>query len=314
MRLRIFREPIMVGSQVNDLAYTLELSQRIKNAGLGLLLDFHYSDGWADPGKQYIPAAWVDLPHEGLVGEVFQYTRDVIGAFREAGCLPDMIPVGNEINNGMLWDDGRVGGEFDTPEQWDRFAELVRAGLDGVRATCQPEDQVLTMIHHAYGGDQPGCKKFFDNLLARGAEFNLVGLSYYPFWHGTFDDLRHNLAHLAGGYGKDIVVVETGFPHRPQCLPDPGDPDRHMLSLEASKTALPYPLSQEGQRDFLKELIRIIKDTPEGRGTGLFYWAPEHTEVKGWEGPDEHDAAEWYPRALFDRDGEMTLGMTAFED
>jgi len=109
------------------------------------------------------------------------------------------------------------------------------------------------------------------------------------------------------------MVVETGFPWKPQPLPDPRDYTR-KLSLEESMTAFGYPLSQQGQVDFLRQLIQIVKETPGGKGTGVLYWAPEHIPIKNWAGPEEPDAADWYPRALFDDDGEMTLGMEAFED
>jgi arabinogalactan endo-1,4-beta-galactosidase len=329
MRLRLFHTPIMKGSQVNDLPYTLELARRIKACGFRFLLNFHYSDGWADPQKQHPPAAWKGLSHGALVNQVFEYTRDVVATFREHDGLPDMAQIGNEITPGMLWEDGRVGGSdfeiaaarWTTPagdsafaqEQWKKLAELVRAGIRGVETGAGPDTVVQTMIHVDRGGDQRVCKWFFDNLFSQGVEFDVIGLSYYPFWHGTFDDLRANLEFVAEEYEKDIIVVETGFPWKPQPLPDPADFTKR-LSVAESEKALPYPMSPEGQRAFLEELIQIVRDVPDGRGSGVFYWAPEHTEVKGWEGPDEPDAAEWYPRALFHEDGEMTLGMQAFEE
>jgi arabinogalactan endo-1,4-beta-galactosidase len=313
VRLRLFHTPILSGSQVNDLAYTLELARRIKAHELGFLLDFHYSDTWADPHKQFKPAAWEGLPFAELVDRVFTYTRDSVAAFREQGYLPDMVQVGNEITYGMLWDDGRVARDAEDAEgQWARLSELVRAGIRGVEDGAGAEKPPRIMIHVDAGGDREICDWFYGHLLDRGVDPDVIGLTYYPFWHGSFDDLGANLESLALRYGKDLVVVETGFPQWPQPLPTPEQWDV-FLSLEESLGLLPFPMSPEGQKAFLEELIRVIRATPDGRGAGLFYWAPEHIEVKGWEGPDEHDAHEWYPRALFDQTGEMAPGLAAFE-
>jgi arabinogalactan endo-1,4-beta-galactosidase len=125
IRLRIFVEPVG-GNLPNDLKYTLTLAQDAKKLGYKFLLDFHYANTWADPGKQPTPGAWRDLTHKQRAEKVFEYTRDTIGAFRDAGVLPDMVQVGNEITAGMLWPDGKL------PDNWDNFADYVRAGVKGI--------------------------------------------------------------------------------------------------------------------------------------------------------------------------------------
>ena len=125
IRLRLFHTPTRLP---NDLEYTIATAQEAKKLGFKFLLNYHYSDTWADPGKQFIPAAWKDKTHAELVDAVFAYTRETIAAFREAGVMPDMVQPGNEIINGMLWPDGKL------PDNWDNLAELLKAGIDGVDA------------------------------------------------------------------------------------------------------------------------------------------------------------------------------------
>ncbi|MBL7224348.1 MAG: glycosyl hydrolase 53 family protein, partial [Candidatus Brocadiae bacterium] len=134
VRLRLFHSPSGEGAVCNDLEYTVKLARRAKRAGFQILLDFHYSDTWADPGHQRKPAAWEGLAFEELERAVFAYTRDCIAAFRKAEALPDVVQLGNEITPGMLWPEGRVGGkEFNTPKQWARLAALLAAGRRGVK-------------------------------------------------------------------------------------------------------------------------------------------------------------------------------------
>jgi len=309
MRLRLFHTPNWKGPVCNDIPYTLELAKRIKAHRFALLLDFHYSDTWADPGKQYIPAAWKGLSHEQLEQKVFEYTRNTIATFREEGCLPDMVQLGNEITNGTLWPDSCLGGEFDTPQQWARLAGIVKAGIRGVKAGAGPNNCVKIMVHIDRGGDRTASEHFFDNLLARGVDFDVIGLSYYPFWHGSFDDLRENLKFLTPKYKKPIIVVETGCPWAPQRFYD-GDV---LLSVEEStRRFLPYPPTPQGQKAFLTELMQIVRNTPNNRGKGVFYWAPEWIPAKAWGKPNY--SLTWEHRALFDLNGKMLPAMKAFEE
>jgi arabinogalactan endo-1,4-beta-galactosidase len=123
IRLRLFHTPTQLP---NSLEYTIELAQKAKAAGFKFLLDYHYSDTWADPGKQFTPKAWAAMNHKQLVKVVFEYTLETMTAFRKAGVPPDMVQVGNEVINGMMWPDGKL------PENWENFADLTRAGINGV--------------------------------------------------------------------------------------------------------------------------------------------------------------------------------------
>ena len=203
IRLRIFNDPARdsgysPGKGFCDLAHTLAMAKRIKAAGLKFLLDFHYSDYWADPGKQYKPAAWRGLGFPVLTDSVYDFTRRVIAALKQQNTLPDMVQVGNEINHGMIWPEGSM-------RHPDSLAALVYAGIRGVKAidpTCP------IMLHIALGGQNDESHFWLDNILQRHVPFDVIGLSYYPRWHGSLADLRYNIDDLARQYGKDVIVVE----------------------------------------------------------------------------------------------------------
>lgn len=293
-RLRLFVNPNYKNAVVNDLPYTLALGGRIKAAGLELLLDFHYSDTWADPGHQSKPAAWRDLDFEALEKKVEDYSASVIAEFRKRRALPDIVQVGNEITPGMLWPDGRLGGKGSSERQWDRFARLLKAAIRGVRKPLGRADDVRIMIHIDRGGDRRRTRWFFDNIEKRNVPFDVVGLSYYPWWHGSMDALRKNLHETAAAYGKDILVVETAYPYRGE-------------KWWKNKKNMAWPVSPEGQHAFLVDLVRTVRRTPGARGAGVIYWYPESIPVEGlrvWNGG---------ATALFDARGNALPAVEAFE-
>ena len=175
IRLRLFNSPQELP---NDLTYTLALAKEAKQLGFKFLLDLHYSDTWADPGHQPLPVAWQGKPHAELVRLVFTYTRDTIDAFRAAGVMPDMVQPGNEISAGMMWPDGKL------PANWDRFADLLKAGIEGVKAGAGAGDVPRIMVHIDKGGDKEGARWFFDKLTTYQITYDVIGLSYSPKWHG----------------------------------------------------------------------------------------------------------------------------------
>jgi beta-galactosidase len=203
VRLRIFNDPARdsgysPGKGFCDLANTKKMAKRVKDAGMKLLLDFHYSDYWADPGKQYKPAAWRGLSFEELKKAVYDYTKDVIQQLKDQGTTPDMVQIGNEINHGIIWPEGNVSN-------FDGLAQLINAGTT---ATLSVDPSIIMMLHVALGGQNDESVFFIDNMLARGVYFDVIGESYYPKWHGTLDDLRDNLSDLVRRYNKDVIVVE----------------------------------------------------------------------------------------------------------
>ena len=171
IRLRIFIEPVG-GNLPNDLAYTIAEAQAAKQLGYKFLLDLHYANSWADPKQQPTPEAWKDLSHQARVKMVFEYTRNTIAAFRNAGVLPNMVQVGNEITHGMLWPDGKL------PAHWDNFADYVRAGIKGVTTGSGTNSPPKIMIHIDTGGSVAKTKYFFDKMNNYNIYFDVIAFSY----------------------------------------------------------------------------------------------------------------------------------------
>ncbi|MGO9641280.1 MAG: arabinogalactan endo-beta-1,4-galactanase [Candidatus Acidiferrales bacterium] len=250
VRLRVFHTPKELP---NNLQYTIALAQAARKLGFHVLLDFHYSDTWADPGKQFIPVAWQGMTHAQLVQAIFEYTRDTITSMRTAGVLPDMVQIGNEVTNGILWPDGKL------PDDWDHFAELIQAGIAGVRVGSGDQPVPRIMIHIDRGGDVIRTKLFFDKLNSYHVPYDVIGQSYYPWWHGSLNDLRRNLVFMAREYQKEIIVVEAAYSWTP---------------ANYTKKPGPFPETPDGQAQFLDELNRVVQETPDGLGAGVFWWEP----------------------------------------
>jgi len=303
-RLRIWVDP---RGGVNGLEYTTKLAQRIKNAGATFMLDFHYSDWWADPQKQNKPAAWAHLDFAGLEKQVESYTADVIRQLKAAGAAPDFVQIGNEITGGLLWPDAQVkvplstvkvfSGDvqpitppepYDDEKQWGRLVRILRAAVRGVRAGSGAGVAPRIIVHIDCGGDSLVTKWYFDHLDKGHVAYDIIGQSFYPNYHGTMQNLRDNLRETINRYHKDVMVVETAYPSREA----PGRP----LSPAAARNMI-WPMTPEGQRQFLAELIQTVKDAPGHHGIGVNYWHPEATYVPGGTsfGPDRN--------SLFDAKG-----------
>jgi len=276
IRLRLFHTPTRLP---NNLEYTIALARDARKLGYKFLLNYHYSDTWADPGKQTVPQAWQGKSHAELVQAVREYTHDTIVAFREAGVLPDMVQPGNEITPGMLWPDGKL------PANWDNFAELLQAAIAGVKAGSGEAPCPRIMIHIDKGGNRKATQGFFDKLNTYNVPYDVLGQSFYPWWHGSLQDLRENLAFMANAYRKDIILVEVAYNWRP---------------AEYKNKEAPFPETPEGQRQFLEQVNRLVLETPHGLGKGLFWWEPAVT------GPLRS-------RGFFDDDGDALPVITVFD-
>jgi arabinogalactan endo-1,4-beta-galactosidase len=250
IRLRLFHSPTELP---NNLTYTIALAREAKDMGFKFLLDFHYSDTWADPGKQYIPKAWENLDHAILVDSVYEYTHRTMEAFRNAGAYPDMVQPGNEIIHGMLWPNGHI------PDSWDQFIELLQAGINGVLAENGERPAPGIMIHIDQGGNKEKTRYFFDKIFEYGIDFDVIGQSYYPWWHGSLLDLRENLHFMATAYKKPIVLVEVAYCSKP---------------TEYIEKPAPYPETPEGQKEFLESVHEMVLHTPDNLGIGIFWWEP----------------------------------------
>jgi arabinogalactan endo-1,4-beta-galactosidase len=285
LRLRLFTSSAAQANAdpydyVNNLDYTLPLAVRVKQAGLQFLLDFHYSDTWADPGTQSKPAAWTNLAFAALEQQMYVYNRDTIAAFKAAGAMPDYIQVGNEITGGLLWPEGRVGGAYDTPVQWNQLGRLVQAAIRGIHDGAGAQSPRI-IIHIDRGGDWNGTQWFFDHLREQQVDFDVIGESYYPFWHGPLSALRACLGSAASRYGKDLFVLETAFP------------------WANSTNVAGLPATAAGQADFVVELAKVVKGVSNGRGAGIFWWGTEYQHLNGVA------TAGFEFRSWFDADGNV---------
>lgn len=207
IRLRIFVDPAADSGYSPtkgfcDLAHTMAMAKRIKAAGLKFLLDFHYSDNWADPGHQIKPSAWGKMSFTEMKQALKGHTVEVLTALKKQKTFPDMIQVGNEINHGIVWPEGNN-------KNMDQLTDLLKEGVAGVRAVSK---SVPIMMHIACGGQNEESVKFLDQLIAKNVSFDVIGQSYYPQWHGTLSDLKNNLTDLSKRYHQEIIVVEyTAF-------------------------------------------------------------------------------------------------------
>jgi arabinogalactan endo-1,4-beta-galactosidase len=274
VRLRVWVNPPAGYSSEETM---LAMAKRARRAGLDVLLDLHYSDFWADPGHQDTPAAWVGQDLPTLADTVYDYTRGIISRFARAGAPVDIVQIGNEVTAGMLWPVGQIyksdGSHF--PE----FSTLLKAGIAGARDASRHGHRLDVMVHIDRGGDNGGARWFYDHIAEQGVEFDLIGLSYYPFWHGPLSALHFNLNDLAAAYGKPMVLVEAAYPWTL------GNGDA-LANFITDPSQLPdgalYPATPEGQAAYFEALRGILLDVPDGLGTGFVDWEPEWIPGVGW--------------------------------
>jgi len=319
IRLRIWNDPTdengePLGGGNNDLARTVEIAARAKALGLKFLLDFHYSDWWADPSKQNMPKAWVGLDSDELSQAVYDYTAEVIQTLADAGAMPDMVQIGNEVNNGMMWPAGRA---YASPGEegggYDGFAALLSQGIQAVRDndpnSDDPEERIKIAIHLADGGNNELYRTVFDELTARDVDFDVIGLSYYSFWHGPMDRFIANMNDVAERYQKDVAVMETAYPYTPL------DGDGHANFLGGTDDVDidgPYLATVQGQATAMRDMILAVAEAPNGRGLGIFYWEPTWIPVEG-AGWATGEGNAWDNMAMFDFDGNVLPSLKVFK-
>ncbi|MFN4199186.1 MAG: arabinogalactan endo-beta-1,4-galactanase [Flavobacterium sp.] len=271
VRLRIFVNPSdNPWSGHCDKDATVAMALRAQKMGMQVMANFHYSDSWADPGKQNKPEAWKDLPFDELVQAVYDHTYEVVSALKNAGVTPEWVQVGNEIPGGMLWPDGHT-------DQWPQLAQLLNAGY---KATKAVDPNIRVIVHVDEGHNQEKFRNFYDRATELGVQYDIIGLSYYPYWvkkdwTETIDGLRQNLIDLVERYDKDVMVVEVGG-------------EDHQI---------------ENTRDLLKATIEAVRNVPNGRGLGVFYWEPQG--ARSWSK---------YGLSAWGEDGKPSPALDAFKE
>ncbi|PDP90755.1 glycoside hydrolase family 53 protein [Enterobacter cloacae] len=321
VRLRLWVDPQdasgkTYGGGSNNLENTIALAKRVKAQGLKLLLDFHYSDFWTDPGKQFKPKAWEKMDYPQLKTAIHDYTRDTIARFKKEGVLPDMVQIGNEINGGMLWPEGKSwgqgGGEF------DRLAGLLNAAIGGLKENLTGGEQVKIMLHLAEGTKNDTFRWWFDEIAKRDVPFDIIGLSMYTYWNGPISALKANMDDISKRYNKDVIVVEAAYGY----TLDNCDNAENSFQAKEEKDG-GYPGTVQGQYDYIHDLMQSVIDVPDHRGKGIFYWEPTWIAVPGTTWATKagmkyiHD--EWKEgnarenQALFDCQGKVLPSITVFK-
>lgn len=297
-RVRLFVNPANASAEdkgqgvIQNLDTVKVLGQRIKAAGMKFMLDFHYSDSWADPVKQFTPAEWAGLDDEALTQKIYEYTRDCLRALKAAGAMPDYIQTGNEISYGMCW--GPVGTPADKllkcysgdETNWERFTNLLKAAGRACREEC-PRAKII--LHTERVAKTSIMLNFYNQMRDKQVDYDIIGLSYYPYFHGALSVISNALNNVANNYpDKDIMIVETGYSYHYKV----GD-------MDYSST---WPLTYEGQRKYTADLIARIK--PYRQVKGLFWWFPEANEygLGGSLWNILHVNDNWYNAGLWDHE------------
>jgi len=250
---------------------TVAMALRAKKYGMRVMIDFHYSDTWADPSKQVKPKAWENLNFEQLKQALYDYTFDVMTALKAAGITPEWVQVGNETSGGMVYPEGST-------DHWPQLAQLINKGYDAIKAVS-PTSKVI--LHVDQGNNNERFRWWFDAAKANGAKYDVIGLSYYPFWLDgkpdytlSISDLANNLNDMASRYGKEVMVVEVGG-----------------VDTQVQNTY-----------DMLIAVQKKVKEVPEGKGLGVLYWEPQ-------------GAQSWsqYSLSAWGDDGKPTKALDAFK-
>jgi len=292
-RLRVFVDPVR-NAPNNSLENTIPIAKGIKDAGGVFMLDIHYSDTWADPQHQLTPQAWQNLDADGLERKVDEYSKDVISQFKAAGAMPEMVQVGNEITGGFLWPlghlhvpDSPVKQEaneriqaiymepYDETKVWSNVTRFLKAGIRGVRAGTGGSP-VQIIMHIDCGGDPQVTRWWFDHITEAKFEYDIMGQSFYPNYHGTLAMLQKNMIESQKRFKKPFMVVETGYPQTggDNAMSTPETIANPVLSAANAKAKgfMQWPGTTQGQLQFMVDLVNTVK---RNGGTGVWYWAPE---------------------------------------
>lgn len=306
IRLRIFNNPYTLdgneyGAGVCDLKYLKYNIENCRNNNLDYLLDFHYSDCWADPGKQTMPKEWMNHTLEQLVEDVYSFTTKILNSL---DYKPSIVQIGNEITNGMLWPIGKT----------DNFYNLVKLVNSGIKAVNDFDKNIKTMIHIDNGTNNELYHYWFDNYYKYGGiEFDYIGMSYYQIWNGKLENLINSIKDIIKTYNKNVIIAETSYPFSIEDYEeDIPDNERKKMALKPELLCnLEYTVSKQGQCDYFNDLCKCINKIDKLEG--FIYWGSEliPNNGSGWatyEGIEYmHEKGplgnEWANQAVFDYEG-----------
>jgi arabinogalactan endo-1,4-beta-galactosidase len=324
MRIRVWNhpyspdgEPYLAGTA--DLDNYVKLGKLAKAKGYHLYMDLHYSDFWADPGKQFIPKEWEGYNLDQLTEAVYSFTKHCLEVAIREGVAPEMVQVGNEITNGILWPVGKLWVD-DKRGNYESLTRLLDAGCRACRETL-PSAKI--MLHLEKSNDKEIYQEFFTEMEKAKIDFDVIGASYYPFWHGTPDELFENL-NACRRFGKEIMICELGYGFTTEGYFLNGSECR--LVIDESQSRVPgfssiFPMTPEGQQSFVHY---IMKRARENSIDGVFYWEPVWIPGEGicWaseagqkyiheEGKTTYN--EWANQCLFDYEGRKLPAFDEFK-
>lgn len=271
IRLRVFVNPSQDKASGHcSKEETVAMAKRAQKAKMRIMIDFHYSDTWADPAKQAKPAAWANLSFDALQNKVYEHTFDVLTALKKAGITPEWVQVGNEIPGGMLWPDGSTNN-------WAQLAQLLNKGYEATKAV---NTKIKVIVHVDEGNNNEKFRWFFDKATEHQVKYDVIGLSYYPFWikkdySETIADLQKNLNDMASRYQKEVMVVEVGG-----------------VDEQVQNT-----------KELLAATIKAVRAVPNHKGLGVLYWEPQG--AKSWSG---------YGLSAWQQDGKPSPALDAFKE
>jgi len=312
MRVRLFVDPTKSGdiAACQDLPYIKALGKRIKEAGFSLMLDFHYSDTWADPKKQWTPDNWKNLSDDELATKLYNYTKECLTQMVAAGATPDFIQTGNEISYGMLWGTKEAVGSNNTNRcytdspaaNWTRFFNLLKKTGQACREVCK---KAKIILHSERAGKPNVLTDYFDRMKSNDIDYDIIGLSYYPYYHGDLATLETALNTLESkNYGKDIMIVEAGYYYAWQPAKK-SDTNPDGIEFDYSGT---YPITPIGQQAFTKALISMLNKHEQVKG--LYWWWMEACE-NGLDWSTKRVSDKWYNASLFNDSNTSEVGYPA---
>ena len=278
IRVRVWNDPYDengsgYGGGNNDTKTAAEIGARAAKYGMKLCVDYHYSDFWADPNKQQCPKAWEGMAIEDKSEALYQFTKESLSEIIDAGAVIGIVQIGNETNNGM-------SGETD----WTKRRQLMQAGSRAIRETAQKTGQDMQIaVHFTDVSDKKGTLAIAQKLMDKEIDYDIFAVSYYPFWHGSLENLTDVLREISGEYGKKVLVAETSYPYTD------GDGDGSANSIGGTDVTPEYAVSAQGQTNEIRDVCAAVADVGEA-GLGVFYWEPAWIPVNVYQ-EDAPDAA-----------------------
>lgn len=328
MRIRIWNRPYddeghpYLGGTA-DLDNCIKLAKMAKEYGYHFILDFHYSDFWADPGKQMCPKDWKGLSFTEIEKALYSFTKESLTKVKNEGIDVEYVQIGNEITNGMVWPYGKLDESTNPRGNYESLAKLLK---QGIKASKEVYPNIQTIIHLERSYDQVIYNEYFSSIISLGVDFDVIGMSYYPYWHGNFEQFFDNVENCKKNFHKPVMVMELGygFTLEDYLLNNNGAAqlviNQDMINEMLAK--LPYPISIEGQKMFVRSFLKLAK---EHELLGVVYWEPlwvPHGEDICWASKygqeyigetGKSTRNEWSNQCLFDYEGKALPSFKEFK-